>query len=355
MRLANDIQVYLKTTETCNLNCSHCFTSGSQGKKIFFDPVQSAHYIQKIYDDYKIRSCRIMYHGGEPMLAPHKNLMKFYDLTSYLPNIDYGIQTNLVYRLTDKKLEFFETVLDKKGIGTSWDSNIRFGSNGLTSRSQDLQLWEDNVRYLNQNGYELTLLIGLCKNTVTNFEPEELLDYAIDLGFPYILFERLTYDGNAEKNPHIFPHNSEIDRWLMKMYIVTIKNNYHQKIKNMFLDEIAKSFKFNMHVANRCRNCEQKLITMNADGSLSGCPNSAPTQLWGHISKSTNTFVENESRLNAICSEQIRPNGCLTCEVKEFCFGDCYKLQWDDSTCAAPKSLFKHLVNSRYHIEDLLI
>ena len=29
--------IYLKTTETCQLDCSHCFTSGSLGRKIYFD------------------------------------------------------------------------------------------------------------------------------------------------------------------------------------------------------------------------------------------------------------------------------------------------------------------------------
>ena len=36
--LKNDIMVYVKTTETCNLNCDHCFTSGTRGAKIYFNP-----------------------------------------------------------------------------------------------------------------------------------------------------------------------------------------------------------------------------------------------------------------------------------------------------------------------------
>ena len=29
-----DFVVYLKTTETCQLNCKHCFTNGINGRKI---------------------------------------------------------------------------------------------------------------------------------------------------------------------------------------------------------------------------------------------------------------------------------------------------------------------------------
>ena len=32
-----DLMIYLKTTETCNLNCAHCFTSGVNGRKIYFN------------------------------------------------------------------------------------------------------------------------------------------------------------------------------------------------------------------------------------------------------------------------------------------------------------------------------
>ena len=36
--LGNDLMFYIKTTETCNLNCDHCFTNGKNGRKIYFHP-----------------------------------------------------------------------------------------------------------------------------------------------------------------------------------------------------------------------------------------------------------------------------------------------------------------------------
>ena len=50
----------------------------------------------------------------------------------------------------------------REGIGTSWDTNIRFGSNGITSPEQDLKLWEENVRFL--NGYTEPIKRPDCRN-----------------------------------------------------------------------------------------------------------------------------------------------------------------------------------------------
>jgi MoaA/NifB/PqqE/SkfB family radical SAM enzyme len=40
---------YLKTTETCQLNCKHCFTSGINGKKIYFDPFKTIDFVADRY------------------------------------------------------------------------------------------------------------------------------------------------------------------------------------------------------------------------------------------------------------------------------------------------------------------
>ncbi len=343
MRLAKDIQIYLKTTETCNLNCSHCFTSGSKGKKIFFNPIKTASFIKSLNKSENLNSMRILFHGGEPLLAPIKDLYNFYEELQDIKNISFGIQTNLVYKLNPKRLNFFKDVLKLEGIGTSWDPNIRFGSNGLTTKEHDLHLWETNIKTLVDLGAEITLMVSLSRDVVEYYEPKQIIDYAIELGIKYILFERITFDGNSQDNENVLPSNKNLDLWMLTMYKQTLEDDRFLKIGNMFLDEIARSYLHGNHVANRCRGCEQKLITINADGTLSGCPNSAPTSIWGRIEKDPTTFIASPKRTEAICKEQIRNSVCLTCEVNDLCNGDCYKLKWDKDICSAPKSLFQFL------------
>ena len=344
MLLAKDLQVYIKTTDTCNLNCEHCFTSGSNGGNIYFSPINTIHFLNNLIQKNGIESLHLLYHGGEPMLAPLKDLEDFYQRALDLPvkNISFGIQTNLVYQLTKEKIDFLNSTF-KSGIGTSWDSNIRFGS--LSKKSEDHQklLWEKNVKILSKGGHEISLMVCLSRHFIENISPEWIIEYAINLGIKYIQFERITSDGNAFVSTGIHPKNIDVDSWFLKMYRATIKNKYYEKIQNMFLNELVTATLKRSHIGNRCRNCEQHIITINADGSMAGCPNSATQTKWGNIESNIETFLTSPKRIQAISKEKERHEICLSCPVNHLCNGDCYKLKWDKLICPAPKSLLTEL------------
>lgn len=358
--LNKNLQIYIKTTETCNLNCKHCFTSGSNGAKVYFDPLKTFLFLKKLTDEKRIESLRLLYHGGEPLLAPIKDLIYFYELTQELnTEVSYAIQTNLVYPLTEDKLKFLN-IFKSYGIGTSWDENIRFGSNSPNNeelKKNQLFLWEDNVKKLVSDGHFITLMVSLNTDIVKNKEPFEIIEYASNLGIKYILFERITSNGNALGNLDIFPKNKDVDNWLLRMYLQTIDKKLYLKINNIFLNEIAHSFLKKQHIGNRCRNCELSLITINADGSLSGCPNSAPENKWGHINQDLNISLNNKNRVGAICKEMTRNSVCFSCPVQDVCNGDCYKLPWEGDTCAAPKSLMRYIKENKdfLNLDKLII
>jgi radical SAM protein with 4Fe4S-binding SPASM domain len=354
MILSKHIQVYVKATDTCNLNCSHCYTSGNKGKKVFFNPEVVSDFLIQMTRAHQVESARLLYHGGEPMITPLQSLWQFYELTrNSIQGVSYGIQTNLVYPLTDEKIKFFETVIGEVGMGTSWDAKIRFGSAVPGAAQQQLELWEKNVRLLSEKGFRLTLMVSLSKYLIQNYEPEQIIQYAIDLGFKYILFERITSDGNAAADTHVLPRNLDIDQWILKMYHQSEAKGFNQKIGNMFLEEIALSVVNNMHTANRCRGCETKIITINADGTLAGCPNSAPYKTWGNLSEGYERFLTSSERVGAICKEKMRNPACYTCDVSSVCNGDCYKLKWDGDVCSAPKSLMRLLKNDSQEKEKI--
>ena len=65
--LRDDLMFYIKTTETCNLNCSHCYTSGKNGRKLYFNPTHVSHWVNQFASN---RTAHFEFHGGEPFLAP---------------------------------------------------------------------------------------------------------------------------------------------------------------------------------------------------------------------------------------------------------------------------------------------
>lgn len=343
MIISDSINIYLKTTETCNLNCDHCFTSGSKGKKIYFNSIKTFSFIDKLFSSKEFRSKRLLFHGGEPMLAPMKDITGFYDLVlSKYPETEFTIQTNLVYPLTEEKLDVLNLFQD---IGTSWDLDMRFAN------PRQILLWEDNVRELIRRKHNVSVMVSINSALVYKMEPGDLIQYFIDLGIQHVLFERITSNGNAVLNPEIQPQNKDLDAWLLKMYEQTMERELYKYIHNMFLDEVATSFVNRMHVANRCRNCEQSLLTINADGTIAGCPNSAPEEFWGNIEWSVEDNLRSKKRIKTMACEMKRNDNCLTCPVNNICNGDCHRLPWQGDICAAPKSLMIKMQNEN-KVED---
>lgn len=344
MLLSPSVNVYLKTTETCNLNCSHCFTSGSNGKKIFFKPKEVIDFFRRLREEAPwVKNIRYIFHGGEPLLAPTELLYEAYEgLKDLFPDTRFGLQTNLVFPLTKEKKDFLHAVIKPYGFGTSWDHDIRFAT------PRHLEMWEENVRELIADDHYMTLMVSISKKLIQEKSPGNVIEYAMSLGFQNILFERITSDGNANDNLDILPANADQDQWLHQMFQETLKKKYYQNIGNMFLNELAEAYINHNHGGNRCRNCEQSLLTINADGSIGGCPNTAPKDFWGHINLPVEESFRSKKRLSLISCESFERNPlCYTCPAFEYCNSDCNKLRWEDSYCAAPKKIWKEMMTEK--------
>ena len=322
------LAVYVKTTETCNLDCSHCFTSGTNGAKIYFDPVRTANWVNQLDRD----TIFYEFHGGEPMLASVDSMRQFVDLTKG-EGVNYGITTNLVYKLTDEKLKFFDDILEKR-MATSWDPTIRF------TNEKQRKLWEDNVKFLVARGYTIKCFVSISKDVI-NMEPRDIVSYMQDLGVAEVDFERITMDGNAKGK--MWPTNIELDAWFMKYHTQVDDRDgiYHVLMENIY----AKFENNNPSQGTWCRDCEQKLLTINANGSIAGCPNTAPINAYGHIDTPASVVMKSNGRCGVIIKELTRNPLCYECPVFDVCGSDCHQLEWEGDVCPSPKSLMMHLKN----------
>ena len=335
----NNLSVYVKTTETCNLNCFHCFTSGTQGAKIYFDPVATANWVNQL--NTGSNQCHFEFHGGEPMLAPTKDLFDFFFkvFDVWETRATFGITTNLTYKLTEDKLDFFHHVLDDYRLGTSWDPTIRFAN------EKQRKLWEDNVKQLVSEGFKIKCFISVSKD-VCEMSPRDIADYMMSLGIYEISWERITGNGNAllygEK---LYPTNSKLQEFFMKVH--EENHDLRQTFNDVFMETVYTKFeKGRLHDGTFCRDCEQKLFTINADGTIAGCPNSAPTDHYGHISEPAELVINKPKRQDTIAKEIfLRDARCYTCPVFAYCHSDCHQLEWQGDVCPAPKTLMMELLN----------
>ena len=347
MILPNMPQIYLKTTETCNLNCKHCFTSGSKGRKIFFNVDKTLDFFRRLSVGCPwIKGCTFLFHGGEPMLAPLKDMLRFReDVLTFLPRSTFGLQTNLVYRITDPIMSFFRSL---KSFGVSWDHDIRF------EHQSQRDTWTKNVQLLSKEDLELTMVVSISRKLVEEKRAIEVVALAHELGFKHILFERITSNGNAKLNTDIIPSNTAADAWIYDMYQDTMAGKWYDKIDNMMLSTLAEGLYSANHVATACRVCEKTMLTINADGTVSGCPNSAPEMNWGTINEPIFDLLKSSARIKAITCEAERNPICYSCEYLPVCNGGCHQLAWEGDICPAPKKLFKAGLDNPALLKELI-
>ena len=337
MVLPSELMIYLKTTETCQLNCDHCFTNGSRGQKVYFDPQATIDWLHRLHQTVpNIKGGSVAFHGGEPMLAPIADMRRVWSECKDLwPSVWWSTTTNLVYSLDDEKRSFFKEAFTH-GIATSWDKDIRF-----TTPKQE-QLWESNVRTLLADGHDVTLMVSLSKSVI-DMPIDQFLNWVIDLGIPYLHLERITHNGNAVENSNIIPTNEELDAWFVQLWEASTRLQTHKYFDNLFINGILSSFVHSSHSGCRCRACEQKIFTVNATGTIGGCPNSAVTNTFGTIHDDINMLLTSEKRVDQIACETYRNPVCYSCDVYDICNGDCHQLNWQGDVCASPKTLMTTL------------
>lgn len=329
---------YLKTTETCNLNCRHCFTNGINGPKIYWDKDKVKDWIDRfIQTTNKDDTIHCEFHGGEPFLVDVAEMKAVHNYCNTLhPNMTWGVTTNLVFKLKEEHKDFIKNELGNR-LGTSWDPKIRFDND------KQLKLWLNNLKELLAQGTTIRLFISVTKDTIA-IEPIYLLTWIKSLGVQEVSFERLTGNGSALKHPDIFPSNIEQDAWFLKMHEQSELYGTRDWFDNDFLETIYSKFETGFTKGGTfCRNCEEKIFTLNADGTISGCPNSAPEFQFGHINDSIEDLINSPIRLENMACEKSRNPLCYSCEVFQHCGGDCHQLAWQDDICGAPKSLMKVL------------
>lgn len=346
----NQLMVYLKTSDTCQLNCDHCFTNGSNGKKGYLDTEATIDFFRRLHSVIPVyEHGNIAFHGGEPFLCPTEKMFEVWNGVKDLwPNIFWSIQTNLTFKLTEKKVDVLEQICDKSW-GTSWDYGIRW------KNKRQEELWRSNVKEMAEDGHEITVMVSLTDNVIRNKAPIEIIEDMASLGVKHINFERVTPDGNAviNRDNGVIPGNHALDYWFSLMWEQTKEYQAHKKIDNLFLDSILTSLVYNTYSGCRSRGCEQKILTLNADGTVGGCPNSATHKTFGTIHDDILTLLNSEGRLCNINDECTRHPVCAACDVYDICNGDCHQLAWEGDVCAAPKTLMRELKNNVKNDFDL--
>ena len=327
--------IYLKLTNKCNLKCDHCFNEMMHNHDTMEDGIinRSVQWINDFAHNHAEDDINCQLFGGEPCLMAPEVLLDVVKRTNK-SNVYWSVTTNLVYPLNDKHIELFNLMRpyhdrSVKLIQTSWDPVIRFKS------KRQLSQWTDNVRSLINNGIEVQPTICITSALISNYTPEAVFDYMKGLGVNHVNFERLTFTGRAVNQTILIPNNRMIDQWLFDAYQTTKRSEYSHLIIPIF-EGIEQSIKGEF-LGCRARKCMQTVYTINPDGSIGGCPNTAC-----YAPNNVNTIQWFDNKL--IKQEQIKNNSCLMCNYYQYCNGDCFQLKHDHTGCPGMKSIYQYLL-----------
>jgi radical SAM protein with 4Fe4S-binding SPASM domain len=328
-------KIYIKTTEACQLRCKHCYVGDNRKYTELFDEDKTIDWLKEYLSKFNIDEQDVLFsfHGGEPFLCSLDKMQKVVD---NFPNALFDATSNLCFELTNERLEFIKknfydpSVLHKPFIKTSWDYDIRFPN------AEALKLWESNVKTLLANGVEVKVIICLTAPLIENITPEDLSSYLSSLGIDSIDFERLTE--NTTSNKSLIPAYDKQDKWLLEFY------DYNKTIRVGMFENLTLACTGQFEGCRK-RQCMQEVITINANGTIGGCPNSAIEHYFADIDSVPKTLCDNCTRSKLIKNEQTRSIDCYSCDLYTICNGDCHQLTWQDDSCPAPKNLIRRIKN----------
>lgn len=185
--------VYLEVTGHCNFRCLHCYANMEQTTSEYLhynDAVSMMHNLKHL------GACDIRLTGGEPFLNPDINKIITLIANTVTPNHRHSIATNGSFSLEQVRF----------AIDAGYE--IQVSIYGMKPSSfQSFTHAEEHVYYdlfhklkcLGKTPYAQYITLALSVNDITYHEIDELISFAYENGFNYVL-NRAASAGRATEN-----------------------------------------------------------------------------------------------------------------------------------------------------------
>jgi radical SAM protein with 4Fe4S-binding SPASM domain len=178
----------------------------------------------------------------------------------------------------------------------------------------------------------------MSKLLIEEVQPGELFSYFVGIGIHQINFERITRTGRAEDGI-LCPKNTDIDKWAFDAYVESKKRNVEVNIFRTVEDAV----KTKTLTGCKMRMCQRLVTTINPDGTISGCPNTANTERIGDV------FNGIDSRMfkMSCCKEENKNERCYMCRYFRYCNGECFQLSWDETGCPGFRRIMEYVSDEK--------
>lgn len=356
----NNLVVYIKPTDYCNVGCKHCYLTYTDRKNINKLDIEKTQIIMDNISKYfydidkdKVFNVEMIWHGGEPLLIEYEELSKMLEISNNVKNIkfNHSIQTSLYplfeleYKDRLKWYMLFKKYFDSF-VGTSFD----FGKSRVYKGKRENYIRKLNEICLEMKDLGIASALSMTVNNTMMGQEEEIFDFLKkykDTFYSY-QFERYN-DYNSYNKNKLSITNRDFSTFmigLQNLYVNQDINNLHINI----LDDL-----FNMLKDGRGRdkwagNCMTNFLIINPDGSTNNCTDKAHEEDFGNILKyDLKTILINKSRIKWITHQKFKHfnKNCLGCEYNTMCNSGCplIKNEQVEDECSGYKRLIKNTEN----------
>ena len=321
------MQIILKLTTACNLNCVYCSEGDCESKtlptEIFFKLVDE---FPAVLEQNKSKDAEFLFHGGEPMLYGRDNLKILIDyarehLKDY--NVRFLMQTN-------------GTLIDEEWIKFFKDENISVG----VSLDGYPELHDKNRRTKNNEPTAEKVLknLKLMRDAELNAGTLMVLNSAEDIDIDK-LFEFICENNLQPKIHSVIPcgraanrkDSAEVyDAWVEVMNKL-LKKSLSEDVPKIIqpLDEMMDAI-LGISSLRECSfngSCAKNFISLYPDGEVGFCgrDNFARYFTYGNLKDKTLLELYNSANAKKIHERQeyLKTHDCKNCSDWELCHGGC--------------------------------
>jgi uncharacterized protein len=354
------VAIIAKVTDACNSNCAYCDVVNKSDRKtttMTADVLERMYVIIGEYLENPRRSCEVVWHGGEPLLAG----TSFFEAAAHFrrkycaaagTRLSHSIQTNL----TKLKPEFLSAFRDLgiTSVGTSYDPNVAIRGPGLERRSDVYNKeFMRGVRVLDTADIPWGAIYVVTSRNLD--KPLSIFNFMTNLN----------PDGNVMFNPVLMYGEDPMGLAITPEQYVDFLGaifptwwQYRERYRGCqpfqaFTDAIVhRAPSLSCGDAGRCHDTHMNIAS---DGSVSQCGRAADWGVlnYGSIFNQSIEQILGHSERTALRERNslLLAGDCRHCHYWNFCHGGCPLDAWADAGLFARKTpwcFFKHGFIEKY-------
>lgn len=303
----------------CQASCTYCFGPHKGISMSETIAEKTLNFITGIAEETKMETVSVIFHGGEPLLAPFSEWEKILQgLTERLPRkkIRWNVQSNL-WALDDNFCELFRKF--NVTVGTSID-----GPKEICDLTRGKGYWERTM-----NGIALARRYGIDVGAIATFTPDTAMQYKEVVDF------FMSNNLNLNVHPAITPLGSSISAFSLPAngyanLLEVILPYYVQHRKQLSITTIDNFVKACVHGNGEVctfQDCFGMFLSIAPDGNIYSCQRFCGKQEFslGNVADEPTLakLMESPAGIRFQQREKEVAQRCASCLEYEHCHGGC--------------------------------